>query len=66
MNPPEKHTVLPGNKALVLPAAATPMQVIAQAVANGAPVETMEKLLALQERWEANEARKAFVEAMAR
>ena len=45
--------------------AANPMSLIAQAVANGAPVETMEKLLALQERWEANEARKAFVVAMA-
>ncbi|KJS36096.1 MAG: hypothetical protein VR70_14480 [Rhodospirillaceae bacterium BRH_c57] len=42
----------------------TPMQMIAHAVANGAPVETMEKLLALQERWEAGEARKAFVAAM--
>ena len=44
----------------------TPMAMIAQAVANGAPVETMERLLAMQERWEANEARKAYVEAMSR
>lgn len=42
----------------------TPMSMIAQAVAKGAPIETVERLLALQERWEANEARKAYVSAM--
>ena len=49
-----------------LPAPATPMAMIGHALASGASVETMERLLALQERWEANEARKAFVEALAR
>lgn len=47
------------------PAVMTPMDMIATAIANGAPIETMEKLMALQERWEANEARKAYVQAMA-
>src|SRR5690348_12650561 len=42
-----------------------PMNVLQQAVQQGASVETLEKLLALQERWEANEARKAFVAALA-
>lgn len=42
----------------------TPYRLLEMAVANGAAVETMERLMALQERWEANEARKAFVAAM--
>lgn len=46
-------------------AVATPMAMIDRALATNAPVETLEKLLALQERWEAGQARKAFDEAMA-
>lgn len=41
----------------------TPMGLIAQALANGASVETLNGLYDLQLRWEANEARKAFVAA---
>lgn len=40
--------------------AATPMEMVSRALASGASVEMMEKLLALQERWEAGQARKAF------
>ena len=35
------------------------------ALQNNATPETLEKLLALQERWERNEARKVYTEAMA-
>ena len=42
----------------------TPMEMLNQAVANGAGAEVMEKLLDLHERWEANQARKAFDAAM--
>jgi hypothetical protein len=42
----------------------TPMQMLNMAVQQGADVEKMAQLLALQERWEANEARKAFVAAL--
>lgn len=42
----------------------TPMDLLQQAVASGADLERMEKLMDMQERWEANEARKAFVSAM--
>ena len=42
-----------------------PMQMIALAVQQGADVDKLEKLMALQERWEANEAKKAYVVAMA-
>ena len=45
--------------------AITPMAMIAQAVASGADIATIERLLALQERIEAAEARKAYVAAMA-
>lgn len=43
----------------------TPMAMIDRALASGASPETLEKLLTLQERWEANQARKAFIAAMA-
>lgn len=49
----------------VLPAAVTPMEMIDRAIQNGAGVETLEKLMALQERWEANQGRKAFDHAIA-
>lgn len=42
----------------------TPMAMVAQAVASGASVETLEKLLALHERFEAGQARKAFDNAV--
>ena len=44
--------------------ALTPMDMVARAVANGSSIEVVEKLMALHERWEANQARKAFDEAM--
>lgn len=47
------------------PVPMTPMAMLNRALASGASVEMMEKLLALQERYEANEARRAFDEAMA-
>ena len=47
------------------PQQAEPMQLIQLAVQQGASPDSLEKLLALKERWEAGEARKAFVSAMA-
>ena len=44
---------------------ATPMEMLSRALMSGAAPETLEKLLALQERWEKNMARKAFDRAMA-
>lgn len=43
-----------------MPVAATPMGMIERALSTGASVETIQKLMELQERWEANQARKAF------
>jgi hypothetical protein len=47
------------------PAFSTPMNLLDRAIASGAPMEMVEKLMALVERREANEARKAFESAMA-
>lgn len=44
--------------------APTPSTLLAMAVQQGADLDKLERLMALQERWEANEARKAFTEAM--
>lgn len=44
--------------------ALTPMDMLDRAVAGGSSVEVLEKLMGLQERWEKNQARKAFDEAM--
>ena len=47
------------------PAPITPMQMLQIAVEQGADLDKLSKLMDLQERWEANEARKAFVTAKA-
>jgi hypothetical protein len=41
----------------------TPASLIAQAIEKGLGVAELEKLMGLQERWEANQARKAFFQA---
>jgi hypothetical protein len=57
--------LIPVNEAAIVPTAQiTPMQVIQQAVAQGANVDQLERLMALQERYDANEAKKAFVAAL--
>lgn len=43
----------------------TPMQMLNTAVAQGADLDKLQKLMDLQERWEKNEARKAYVAALA-
>jgi len=48
-----------------LPAALTPMTMLQKAVETGAGLDMVEKLMGLQERWEATQARKAFDEAIA-
>ncbi|MDO8534376.1 MAG: ERF family protein, partial [Xanthobacteraceae bacterium] len=46
------------------PLAITPMQMLQIAVEQGADLDKLQKLMDLQERWEANEARKAYVAAI--
>lgn len=43
-----------------------PMVLLQLAVQQGADTDKLEKLLAMQERWEANQARKAFIAALAK
>lgn len=49
---------------LTLPADSTPASLVRLAIEKGAGLDQIQQLLALQERWEAGEARKAFVAAM--
>lgn len=49
----------------LVPASLTPMDMIDRAISSGASMEALEKLMALQERWEANQGRKAFDKAIA-
>src|SRR5258708_2787922 len=68
------HESLPGTVGEVIdnlpaptrsgPAAVTPMQMLQIAVERGADLDMLSKLMDLQERWEKNEARKAYVVAM--
>ncbi|MGJ3704602.1 ERF family protein [Variovorax sp. AFSI2.2] len=43
----------------------SPVGIMMAAINSGATLEQFEKMMELQQRWEANEARKAFVQAMA-
>jgi len=45
--------------------ATTPMQLMQAMIERGTDPDQLEKMLALQERWEANQARKSFAAAMA-
>jgi hypothetical protein len=46
------------------PQAVTPMHLLEIATSQNADIDKLKQLMDLQERWEKNEARKAFVEAM--
>lgn len=45
--------------------AATPMEMLDRALSSGASPDTLEKLMALQDKWSAGQARRAFDNAMA-
>ncbi|KAF1009532.1 MAG: hypothetical protein GAK28_00170 [Luteibacter sp.] len=47
-----------------LSATPTPADLLGMAMAQGADLDRLERLMALQERWEANQAEKAYVTAM--
>ena len=65
MSAQEKSVVVLEPQASQVPAAVTPMQMVAMAIDKAASIETLERLMALQERWQAAEAKKAYVEAKA-
>lgn len=64
----EKVSVIPPEEAPSVPVIAhaiTPMEMLSRAVESGADLDMIEKLMNLQERYEKNQARKAFDNAMA-
>jgi hypothetical protein len=60
---PQKVSVMPPDD-LPVPTV-TPLDMLNRAVLAGADIAMIEKLMALHERWDANQARKAFDEAVA-
>src|SRR5882724_6254015 len=48
----------------IVPAVLTPVELLRMAVSQGADIEKLKQLMDLQERWEKNEARKAYNAAM--
>ena len=50
----------------MVPQSANPLELLRIAVSKGTDIAQLERLMALQERWEANEARKSFNVAFAR
>ncbi len=60
----DKTQVVATQAAAVAVQANNPMAMIAAAVAKGVDTDQLTKLMDLQERWEKNEARKAFADAM--
>ena len=62
--PLEKVSVIPQDEPSAL-IPVTPMDMLNRAVSSGADIDMIEKLMNLQERWEASQARKAFDEAVA-
>lgn len=59
------NAVVTTNEQLPEPIPSNPMQMLARAVERGASMDQLQQLMDLQDRWEANQARKAFVAAMA-
>lgn len=51
---------------VVAPTSPTPLTLLEQALAKGVDLDQMQKLMDLQERWEKKEAKKAFLDALAR
>jgi hypothetical protein len=61
----KKVKVVSKEKVLVKSEQGSPANLIKLAISGGADLEKLEKLLTLQERWEANEARKIFASSFA-
>lgn len=61
----DSPAALPAVQPATLPAPTTPAQIVAYAMQHGAPIDQIREFMALQREWEADQARKAYVEAMA-
>jgi len=58
----KRVSIIPQEETALVPV--TPMDMLNRAVASGADIAMIEKLMGLHERWDANQARKAFDEAV--
>ena len=65
VGPEEKAALVAVDPAPAPIARTTPADLLQMAVGQGADLDRLEQLMALQERWEQGEARKAFTRAMA-
>lgn len=61
----EATPIEPAQTRAVVAQPMNPMQMLGHAVQQGMPIETLRELMQLKKEWEADEARKAFVTAMA-
>jgi len=61
----QKVSVIPPEEPAGSAPSVTPLDMLNRAVVSGADMAMIEKLMALHERWDANQARKAFDEAVA-
>ena len=61
----QKVSVIPPEEPAGPAPSVTPLDMLNRAVMSGADMTMIEKLMALHERWDANQARKAFDEAVA-
>jgi hypothetical protein len=59
----EKVSIIPQDEPRAVQAV-TPMDMLDKAIQSGAGLDVIEKFMALQERWEKNQSRKAFDNAM--
>lgn len=63
---PSAVVVTPQSSAMQLPPATHPAELLRVAVEKNYPLDMLQKLMDLQDRWEANQAKKAYSVAMAR
>ena len=61
----EQNKKVKKQKSIVVSKQSMPAEIIQSAISEGVDLEQLEKLLYMQERWEANEAKKAYNKAMA-
>jgi len=65
MTAQQLKTIEHGQDVAMRPQPVTPMEMLHQALTNGQSVEILERLMTLQERYQAAEARRAFIDAKA-
>lgn len=65
IEPEQTARIVSRGASVVSRPAPTPMDLLSIAMDQGADLDRLERLMMMQERWEANEARKAYLSAFA-